>query len=371
MISAGYTSLGGVEYHKPAADIYNLNHQVPVTLANILDIDRIPTVDLLWASPICKSFSIANTQRGEKDLDIEIANHVAKLIADSLPRSIAIENVKGYANSQSLAIILDRLKSCGYNITQSIECAANYGTPTTRERLIVRASQSRIKPMIHSHQKRSDQIGLFDLPGWVSWWDVVKDRIHELPPSRLTENQQQAISNKLSIPLLVDGNQNCYGASVTTRAVQEPANTITATIDKHPIRLLVDTCFMSKNGPIHRIIEQPAHTITAHSGQSGKPRERVLIERVGYYNGTPNTYQAEIPAPTIRSAPSIDDKGAYRVSHNIADDYDCYAADIKCLAAWQGFPPDYNWGENRGEAGRGIGNAVPPPLAKSVAESFY
>jgi site-specific DNA-cytosine methylase len=114
----------------------------------------------------------------------------------------------------------------------------------------------------------------------------------------------------------------------------------------------------------------PSHTIGAKEGSRVSSNQKILIERVGYYSGTPNTYQSEIPAPTIRSAPSIDDKGTYRVSHNIVDNYACYAADIKCLAAWQGFPPDYNWGNNRGEAGRAIGNAVPPKLSEAVAKSF-
>ena len=90
----------------------------------------------------------------------------------------------------------------------------------------------------------------------------------------------------------------------------------------------------------------------------------------GYYGGKPKHYIDTIPAPTIRSSPSIDDKGCYRVSHNIWDGIDCLDADIKCLAAWQGFPKDYRWGDNKGEAGRAIGNAVPPALAISVALSF-
>jgi hypothetical protein len=47
MIAAGYTPIGGLEHHAPASDIYDLNHPVPITRANILDIDSIPTVDLL------------------------------------------------------------------------------------------------------------------------------------------------------------------------------------------------------------------------------------------------------------------------------------------------------------------------------------
>ncbi|MGL5877471.1 MAG: TIGR04255 family protein, partial [Xenococcaceae cyanobacterium] len=66
-----------------------------------------------------------------------------------------------------------------------------------------------------------------------------------------------------------------------------------------------------------------------------------------------------IPAPTIRAHQHIDGfRGSYRVAYNVVNNYDCYAADIRCLAAWQSFPPSYHWGNNRGEAGRAIGNAA-------------
>jgi site-specific DNA-cytosine methylase len=166
MAAAGYTPIGGIEYHQPAADIYNLNHPVSVTVADILSIDSIPTVDLLWLSPPCPSFSIVNANRGETDNDRALAHHLARLIKNSRPNSIAIENVRGYAHSQSLAIIISTLLELGYEIRQSIECAANYGTPTTRERLIVRASMTPMRDLIPTHQKPSNQLSLFALPDW-------------------------------------------------------------------------------------------------------------------------------------------------------------------------------------------------------------
>jgi DNA (cytosine-5)-methyltransferase 1 len=332
MAAAGYKSCGGIEYHQPAADIYNLNHEIPVTVADILDIDRIPTVDLLWVSPPCPSFSLANTRRGETDNDLKLASHIARLATNSQPRSIAIENVRGYQHSQSLKIILKAIESSGYQIVQSIENAANYGTPTTRERLIIRASKGRILPLVQTHQKPSNQLGLFDLPSWISWWDAIADRIGNLPKSQLTDKQIAAIESSINLPIQIDSIGRNNRLNYTIRSADRPSITVVATQSKHPIR--------------------------------------ILIERAGYYN-LPNIYPSDRSAPTIRSAPSIDDKGSYRISHNILDRADCYAADIGCLAAWQGFPADdYQWGDNRGESGRAIGNAVPPPLARAVAKSL-
>lgn len=376
MAMAGYESMGGIEYHQPAADIYNLNHDCPVTVADILTINSIPTADLLWLSPPCPSFSIANTNRGETNNDLNLALHLVKLIKDSKPSSIAIENVRGYAQSQSLVIITSTLLELGYEVRQSIECAANYGTPTTRERLIVRASKSPIRNLIHTHQKPSNQLSMFALPDWVSWWDAIACRIQELPKSHITENQKTSVANwrkkDEKSKILIDGVGNNYGTDFTIRAENEPSNTLTALTTKHPHRILINTAQNRIGCGGNTIVtdRDPAYTISAEDGKRATARSKILIERVGYYGGSPSIYDNDIPAPTIRSAPHCDNKGTYRVAANILDGYDCYAADIVCLAAWQGFPVDYQWGNNRGQAGRAIGNAVPPQLARSVAQSL-
>lgn len=333
MEMAGYRSIGGIEYHHPAADIFDQNHNIPLVRSNIHNIRSIPSIDLLWISPPCPSFSIANINKGETDRDIALATHIADLISSSNPRHIAIENVRGYRDSRSLQIIIDRLTEMGYSIDIAIYNAADYGTPTTRQRLIVRSSLDKLHRVIKTHQKPCAQMGLFDLPSWISWWDAVGDRVGELPRSRLTDNQIRSLDNYqqkgrlVKLPCIVDSaNSRGDEARLSVWESDRPCWTITGT----------------------SII--------------------LLIERCGYRD-SPNVYH-DVPSPTIRSMQHIDDKGSYRVAYNIIDSYDCYDADVKCLAAWQGFPSDYDWGDNRGEAGRSIGNAVPPPLAKAIALSF-
>lgn len=371
MVDAGYNAIGGIEYHQPAADIYNANHLNPLNVTDVLDVGRIPNVDLLWASPPCLSFSIANKDRGETDRDIRLAKHIAMLMIESRPRSIAIENVRDYRRSQSRKIITEALENQGYTIAMSVENAANYGTPSTRERLIIRASLDGLNQLHHTHTSNPKYMPLFPLPTWISWWDAIADRIEELPRSQLTDKQKSALEKQgFLAPLLVDGAGNNYNSSYTTRTHYHPAHTITATIAKHPIRVLIDLNNPRGGSYTSLTEDKPAHTITAGSGIKYNFATKILIDRVGYYGGTPKHYPHTIPAPTIRSSPSIDDKGCYRVSHNIWDGIDCLAADIRCLAAWQGFPKDYQWGDNKGEAGRAIGNAVPPALSKAVALSF-
>jgi site-specific DNA-cytosine methylase len=229
-----------------------------------------------------------------------------------------------------------------------------------------------IRDLIHTHQKPSNQLSLFALPDWVSWWEAIADFWDDLPRSRLTENQARILQQQgINAPMLVNGDGNKNYSSLTTRTSTLPAATITATIAKHPMRILVDVCNPRGGDYTIRSDRDPCHTITAKQGSRVSSNSKILIERVGYYNGEPHTYSDNIPAPTIRASQHIDGfRGSYRVAYNVVDNYDCYAADIRCLAAWQSFQPCYNWGNNRGEAGRSIGNAVPPKLAQAVALSF-
>lgn len=338
MSIAGYQSLGGIEWHKPAAMLANANlfHTSAVSVCDILLIDKIPTVDLLWISPPCPSFSIANSNRGETEKDLILARHLAKLIRQSKPRAIALENVRGYANPkyQSLGIIKEAMRAIGHTVEQSIECAANYGVPQSRERLIVRSSASPMSPLSRTHCRPSDQLPLLPMPNWISWWQAIQPFASTLPKSNLTGNQLKVLAESNSFPakhLLIDGKGNRNQSTYTIREVEMPCLTITASIDKHPIR--------------------------------------ILIERCGYRDD-PKIYQYDRPAPTIRSHTHYDDHGCYRVALDVMDSHDVYSADVRALAAWQGFPIDFDWGGSRAEAAKAIGNAVPPPLAKAVALSF-
>jgi DNA (cytosine-5)-methyltransferase 1 len=311
---AGYRSLGGIELDGRFADIYDLNHEVPATRADVLGVDRIPTADLLWVSPPCPSFSAGNLKAGgEKDADRKLAVHIAKLAIESNTRTIAIENVPAYLNSGAYGILSAALIDAGYWIEANIQCTADYGAPTTRRRAIVLAvkegnpstialTKTHRKPGLKWEQSLSREDGRWhwgcrDLPPWQSWWEAIADRLPELPVSRLTEIQSQRLG----------------------------------------------LC---------------------------PPPETCLIERCGYYHGRPKIYPPNVPAPTIRSAQHSDGRGSYRVALNVVRDSTAYTADIRCLADWQGFPRSYQFGDNRAIAGRTIGNAVPPPLAVAVGRAF-
>lgn len=301
MVAAGYQSLGGIELNPESAKLYNLNHSVPVTVADLSHVVEIPTVDLLWVSPPCCKFSKANLNGRESPQDIFLAKQIAQLVKFSKPRSIAIENVPTYLKSQSCALVLATIEALGYEISIGRYCAADFGAPTQRTRLIIRASGGKINPVEQTHA-RNPHPNLFtkETPKlWTDWLGAISDRLDRLECSFLTEKQ------------------------------------------------------------------------TSTLGARGVVKTPVLLERSGYYYGTPKVFNSGELAPTIRSHQHHDGKGSYRVAYNVVEPSGAVrSADIRCLAAWQGFPHDFKWGDNKIEAAKAIGNAVPPPLARAIALSF-
>jgi site-specific DNA-cytosine methylase len=67
-IAAGFEPCESVEYDPAIAELHKANIGGKMHIANILDCDpfRFEKVDLLHASTVCKAFSTANPNKGEK-----------------------------------------------------------------------------------------------------------------------------------------------------------------------------------------------------------------------------------------------------------------------------------------------------------------
>jgi DNA (cytosine-5)-methyltransferase 1 len=141
--AAGHRVAWGVEY---AADIAGVlqdnNPDMTVYVKPVQDCDprTMEPVDELHMSPVCTRFSQANVGGVESSLDIDAAKGCCEFIKVMLPKSIVLENVWGYRNSKSFAMILEVLHDKGYFVDFQHVCAADYGVPQTRNRMILRAS---------------------------------------------------------------------------------------------------------------------------------------------------------------------------------------------------------------------------------------
>ncbi|MCA6507242.1 MAG: DNA cytosine methyltransferase [Pseudanabaena sp. M172S2SP2A07QC] len=128
-IAAGFEPCEAVEFDPQLAELHKANIGGKCHVMNILDCDpfKFEKVDLLHASPVCKSFSSANANKGEKQLDIDCAKKVAEFIQVLQPSTFTLENVQAYGKSKAFNIILEMLYSQGYWVNYQVLNAADFG----------------------------------------------------------------------------------------------------------------------------------------------------------------------------------------------------------------------------------------------------
>jgi DNA (cytosine-5)-methyltransferase 1 len=345
---AGFEVAWANEYYGPIADIWQLNHPAAtLDRRDVLElpIEDIPCADLHWYSPPCPEHSAAKHNRtgGTDREDVSIAQKIGAIIMAKLPEAIVIENVPGYARSHSFEYLLAILSRCGYNVSWAVLNAADYGTPQTRERLILVARLSVIAALPQpTHSKTQfDQIQLFGprLLPWVGWYEATADLLPSLQSTKLSVPQMAELERRglLARPSmqLVDGKANSYGSSITCRAENEPA-----------------------------------YTITANAGTRQVSRI-VLVQLTGYRQSGPAVKFQGDPVFTITASMAQDNKGSARSPATIATAEEVLRVDRRCLARFQGFPDSHRWGEIESVNCRGVGNAVAVQLAKAVGLALF
>lgn len=134
--NADFQPTYAIEWNQGAIDIFKTNHSTPTVIhadVNSVYYTKLPSLDLLWASPVCCNYSGANHNRGETAEDMYSAYSVVR--AAKQANSLIIENVPAYFNSGSYRAIseLMRLDGMIYQNTYRLN-AARYGNPASRDR---------------------------------------------------------------------------------------------------------------------------------------------------------------------------------------------------------------------------------------------
>lgn len=147
-MDAGFNILVGVDNDQAALNTFALNHNGAVAMNADLskqetfdEIKRIAgdrSIDVVIAGPPCQGFSLT----GPRNFDDErntLYLAVIEIVKQYNPKAFIIENVPGMATlyeGQIKEEILRRFQKLGYNIDCKILCAADYGVPQIRKRLI-------------------------------------------------------------------------------------------------------------------------------------------------------------------------------------------------------------------------------------------
>lgn len=385
---AGLRPIWAVEYDPAIAAVYQRNHGLHVLIRSIVAVDWrwLARPWLLWASPPCPNFSVAKTGRGETELDLLLADAVASAIRILRPAAFVLENVRGYAVSESYRRIRAALDEGDYWSDARVVNAADLGVPQTRERLILRARNGGwMQPDRPWPRPRR----------WRGWYEAIADLVPTLPASKFADWQLKRLPAELRESVLTMGAMDAPASKadrgVALAVTAEPAAAVTASATKrNPVAYIVSAQSVDGGAPAAREGAEPAVTAGTNAGRMrallapgandwtpqspskpsvtvtpGSYRTRALLMHPTEMRSEAEREASE-PAFTVTTGAS--NRGGF--NPRAAAEGRVVAMTPRCLARFQGLPDDYWLPERRALACKVIGNGVPPEVARVAAETL-
>jgi DNA (cytosine-5)-methyltransferase 1 len=144
---AGFSPAVGIDFDSHAIATYQSNH--PGTIVLCRDIAGVKgrelqeivgrrEVDLIAGGPSCQGFSTVG-KRIEDDPRNVLFKHFARIVREVRPKFFLMENVKGlltYRKGYFKRVIEESFQSAGYRVISRVVCAADYGVPQLRHRIV-------------------------------------------------------------------------------------------------------------------------------------------------------------------------------------------------------------------------------------------
>lgn len=147
-MDAGCDVLLGVDIDQAALNTFEKNHPGAIglngsladapTFNKMADIIGSRNIDLIIGGPPCQGFSLTGPRNFDDERNKLYLSYI-KAVERFRPKGFIIENVPGMATLYKGEVkdeIIKRFRRLGYNIDCRILCAADYGVPQIRRRLI-------------------------------------------------------------------------------------------------------------------------------------------------------------------------------------------------------------------------------------------
>lgn len=185
-MDAGFDIIVGVDNDQAALDTFAKNHNGAVamnadlskqeTFDEIKKIAGDREIDVIIAGPPCQGFSLTGPRNFDDERN-KLYLAVIEMVKQYQPKAFIIENVPGMATLYKGEIkeeILKRFTNMGYNIECKILCAADYGVPQIRKRLIFMGVRKDIgtpkfpEPILSPGEYLTCRDAISDLPSLVN-----------------------------------------------------------------------------------------------------------------------------------------------------------------------------------------------------------
>lgn len=391
-----FTPVAGVEIEAAAAFTYVMNFEewasenrkkhkrIPehqFFLGDIADWVRmgsIPKADVILGGPPCQGFS--GLGKGDPD---DVRNYLweqyFEVVKQAEPRIFIIENVDRFNSSEQIKALKEAFKGIGYFLAEpKILNAADYGAAQRRMRTIVigvRGKDQHIGypegPYYAPHKFDS----LFPPPGKIGPWRTLHDCLQgeekvslkvdglDLPES--LANDRGAASVRISRKIESLGVLTEEKILQLRESIPGPFESKQLHIGRKPTDLSMARYKVIKPGQNRRALRE------ADIANNGKTALRLSTDSWDRHNNGSGDVMGRLewnkPSVTIRTEFFKPEKGRYLHPDPKANrPLTHYEA-----ALIQGFPKEFLWCGSKIQIARQIGNAVPVPLAKALAQHVY
>lgn len=165
--------------------IGDINRYTPEEILRFAGLPAGRGIDVLFGGPPCQAFSTAGARRALDDERGNVFLTYLSLVRALRPAYVVIENVRGLLSAPypwggaaepvkggALALILERLESCGYGVSFELYNAANFGAPQIRERVVIigKLGGGRVPYLAPTHDER----GRWGLAPWRTLAEAVE-----------------------------------------------------------------------------------------------------------------------------------------------------------------------------------------------------
>ena len=327
-IEAGYEVILGVDNDEIALETFDYNHDnadaLKIDLSEKKAMDKLRKkvgsnkIDVIIGGPPCQGFSLT----GKRNLDDDrntLYKSMVKAVEIFNPQAFILENVKGLLtlyNGKAKKRIIEDFTDLGYNIEYEILNAANYGVPQNRKRVFfvgLKDQQNNFEFPKKTHKDSE----------YVTCGEAISD-LPSLEDRKWSEEMEYIMEPQSEYQKFMRENSNKIYNNIGTRHTKKVVNVISQVPEGGNHKDLPPGVGESRNfneawTRYHR--DKPSRTIdTGHRNHFHYEYNRV---------------------PTVREN-----------------------------ARLQSFPDDFIFKGSKTKQYRHVGNAVPPLLAKALAEKL-
>lgn len=305
----------------------------------INDLKKNKKIDLIIGGPPCQAYSLVGRSRDSNRMKNDTRNYLFKYYADFLkkykPKYFVFENVTGLLTASNYFEQMKTLfesKEVGYRISWQVLDAMDYGVLQKRKRVIVIGKRG------------NDKFEFPELEKTVNKWKIKSDLFADLPALK-PGSGEKIMQYKTGLTNYLEKFEIRDGVEFVTQHITRPHNERDLSIYRIAIQKWLN------NGERLKYPDLPENLKTHTNQESFLDRFKVVDP-----DGCSHTVVAHISKD-----------GHYYIYPDLKQ---IRSLSIREAARIQSFPDDYYFEGGRSAAFRQIGNAVPPLMAKSIADSI-